>query len=94
MPGTDAPTGGLVAPMPGVVIDLRAAVGDRVEVEQMEDGSCRIDAVLPRSSVLSRRSFAKRREQVLAAKALGAGLQVGPLQQLTRRLGAGASHEE
>jgi len=43
------------------------AVGDRVEVEQLEDGSCRIDAVLPRHSVLSRRSFAKRKEQVLAA---------------------------
>jgi ribosome biogenesis GTPase len=43
------------------------AVGDRVEVEQLKDGSCRIDAVLPRHSVLSRRSFAKRREQVLAA---------------------------
>ena len=43
------------------------AVGDRVEVERLEDGSCRIESVLPRSSVLSRRSFAKRREQVLAA---------------------------
>lgn len=43
------------------------AVGDRVEVEQLEDGSCRIDSVLPRQSVLSRRSFAKRKEQVLAA---------------------------
>jgi ribosome biogenesis GTPase len=43
------------------------AVGDRVEVEQLEDGSCRIDSVLPRHSVLSRRSFAKRKEQVLAA---------------------------
>ena len=43
------------------------AVGDRVDVEQLEDGSCRIDSVLPRQSVLSRRSFAKRKEQVLAA---------------------------
>ncbi len=43
------------------------AVGDRVEVERLDDGSCRIDSVLPRHSVLSRRSFAKRREQVLAA---------------------------
>lgn len=43
------------------------AVGDRVEVEQLDDGSCRIDSVLPRKSVLSRRSFAKRKEQVLAA---------------------------
>ena len=43
------------------------AVGDRVQVERLDDGSCRIESVLPRSSVLSRRSFAKRREQVLAA---------------------------
>jgi ribosome biogenesis GTPase len=43
------------------------AVGDRVEFEQLEDGSCRINSVLPRHSVLSRRSFAKRKEQVLAA---------------------------
>lgn len=43
------------------------AVGDRVEVERLDDGTCRIDSVLPRHSVLSRRSFAKRREQVLAA---------------------------
>jgi ribosome biogenesis GTPase len=43
------------------------AVGDRVSVERLDDGSCRIEEVLPRSSVLSRRSFAKRREQVLAA---------------------------
>ena len=43
------------------------AVGDRVQVETLEDGSCRIEEILPRRSVLSRRSFAKRREQVLAA---------------------------
>ena len=35
VPGSEAPTGGLVAPMPGVVIDLRAAVGDRVEAGQV-----------------------------------------------------------
>lgn len=43
------------------------AVGDRVEIERQEDGSCRIEQVLPREGQLSRRSFAKRREQVLAA---------------------------
>jgi ribosome biogenesis GTPase len=43
------------------------AVGDRVEVDQQADGSCCIEAVLPRRGQLSRRSFAKRREQVLAA---------------------------
>ena len=43
------------------------AVGDRVEIERQEDGSCRIERVLPREGQLSRRSFAKRREQVLAA---------------------------
>lgn len=43
------------------------AIGDRVEVERLDDGSCRIAGVLPRSSRLSRHSMAKRREQVLAA---------------------------
>jgi len=43
------------------------AVGDRVEIERQEDGSCCIEQVLPRQGQLSRRSFAKRREQVLAA---------------------------
>ncbi len=43
------------------------AVGDLVEVERQEDGSFRIEAVLPRRTELSRRSFAKRKEQVLAA---------------------------
>jgi ribosome biogenesis GTPase len=43
------------------------AVGDRVEIERQADGSCRIEAVLPRRTELSRRSFAKRKEQVLAA---------------------------
>ncbi|MFO7588340.1 MAG: ribosome small subunit-dependent GTPase A [Gemmatimonadota bacterium] len=43
------------------------AIGDLVEVERLEDGSCRIEAVLPRHGRLARRSFAKRREQVLAA---------------------------
>jgi ribosome biogenesis GTPase len=43
------------------------AIGDLVEVELLEDGSCRIESVLPRTGRLARRSFAKRREQVLAA---------------------------
>jgi len=33
-PGTGAPTGGFVAPMPGVVLDVRCAVGDTVTVGQ------------------------------------------------------------
>jgi len=45
----------------------RVAVGDRVEVEELEDGSCRVASVLERDSVLSRRSVARRREQVIAA---------------------------
>ena len=43
------------------------AIGDLVRVERLDDGSCRIVEVLPRSSRLSRHSLAKRREQVLAA---------------------------
>jgi propionyl-CoA carboxylase alpha chain len=31
VPGADAPSGGLMAPMPGVVLDVRCAAGDRVE---------------------------------------------------------------
>jgi propionyl-CoA carboxylase alpha chain len=34
VPGSDAPTGSLIAPMPGVVIDLRVAVGDPVSIGQ------------------------------------------------------------
>jgi len=34
LPGTEAPTGGLAAPMPGRVLDIRAAVGDRVTAGQ------------------------------------------------------------
>lgn len=45
----------------------RAAVGDRVEVEVLEDGSCRVASVLEREAVLSRRSVSSRREQVIAA---------------------------
>lgn len=43
------------------------AVGDRVEVEELEDGSCRIAEVLPRRSALIRRAVARRRDQVMAA---------------------------
>jgi len=35
VPGTELPTGGLVAPMPGAVIDVRVEVGDRVEQGQV-----------------------------------------------------------
>jgi propionyl-CoA carboxylase alpha chain len=31
VPGADGPSGGLMAPMPGVVLDVRCAAGDRVE---------------------------------------------------------------
>lgn len=43
------------------------AVGDRVRVECLPNGSCRIRQVLPRSSTLSRLGVARRREQVIAA---------------------------
>jgi ribosome biogenesis GTPase len=47
--------------------EARVAIGDRVSVERLEDGSCRIGEILPRRSRLSRHSLAKSREQVLAA---------------------------
>lgn len=47
--------------------DDRVAVGDRVDVEELGDGSCRVTALRERDSVLSRRSVARRREQVIAA---------------------------
>jgi len=34
VPGAEAPSGGLMAPMPGVVLDVRCAAGDRVEAGQ------------------------------------------------------------
>jgi acyl-CoA carboxylase subunit alpha len=34
VPGTEAPSGGLVAPMPGVVLDVRCAPGDVVDANQ------------------------------------------------------------
>ncbi len=34
VPGSDLPHGGLVAPMPGVVLEVRCAPGDRVEARQ------------------------------------------------------------
>lgn len=45
----------------------RVAVGDRVEVKELSDGSCVIEALLPRSARLSRRSAHGRREQIIAA---------------------------
>ena len=47
--------------------EARVAIGDRVAVERLEDGSCRIIEIHPRRTRLSRHSLAKRREQVLAA---------------------------
>jgi len=35
LPGSEAPTGGLTAPMPGSVVDVRCAVGDRVTAGQV-----------------------------------------------------------
>jgi propionyl-CoA carboxylase alpha chain len=34
VPGSDAPTAGLTAPMPGVVLDVRCSAGDRVDAQQ------------------------------------------------------------
>ena len=34
VPGSDLPHGGLMAPMPGVVLEVRCAPGDRVEARQ------------------------------------------------------------
>lgn len=42
-------------------------VGDRVEVEELDDGSCRIVGVEPRHSALIRRAVARRSDQVMAA---------------------------
>lgn len=47
--------------------DGQVAVGDRVEVERVPGGACRIVEVLPRESRLARKSVARRREQVIAA---------------------------
>ncbi len=56
----------------------RVAVGDKVELERMDDGGCVISGVLQRSSRLSRRSADGRREQLIAANVdqLGAVLSV------------------
>ena len=43
------------------------AVGDRVRVEELEDGSCRITGVEPRRSALVRRAVSRRKDQVMAA---------------------------
>ena len=47
--------------------DGNVTVGDRVRVERLADGSCRIRRALPRRTTLSRRGVARRREQVIAA---------------------------
>lgn len=47
--------------------DSPVAVGDRVEVEELADGSCRITGVEPRHSALVRRAVARRKDQVMAA---------------------------
>jgi len=43
------------------------AVGDRVHIEELDDGSCRITEILPRQGVLARRAMARRRDQIMAA---------------------------
>jgi len=43
------------------------SVGDLVQVERLDDGSCRISELLPRHSALSRHGVARRREQVIVA---------------------------
>lgn len=45
----------------------QVAAGDRVSVERLEDGSCRIAERLPRESTLSRLGAGGRREQVIVA---------------------------
>ncbi|MFQ5888921.1 MAG: ribosome small subunit-dependent GTPase A [Gemmatimonadota bacterium] len=45
----------------------RVAVGDRVRVERLPDGSCRIVERLPRGKVLRRRGPTGRQERVIAA---------------------------
>jgi len=56
----------------------KVAVGDKVELERMDDGGGVITGVLPRSSRLSRRSADGRREQLIAANVdqLGAVISV------------------
>jgi ribosome biogenesis GTPase len=77
----------------------RVAIGDRVILEQLGDGSCRIEEVLPRHSRLSRHSMAKRREQVLAANvdqvaAVFAVTRPDPdVQLLDRLLGVAELHD-
>lgn len=47
--------------------DDKVAVGDRVAVVPADDGSWRIDRLLPRTSRLSRRGISRRREQPIVA---------------------------
>lgn len=43
------------------------AVGDRVEIEELDDGSRRIVGIVPRTSALTRRAISRRKNQVMAA---------------------------
>ncbi|MGI9037981.1 MAG: ribosome small subunit-dependent GTPase A [Gemmatimonadota bacterium] len=43
------------------------AVGDRVEIEELDDGSRRIVGIVPRTSSLTRRAISRRKDQVMAA---------------------------
>lgn len=43
------------------------AVGDRVEIEELDDGSRRIIGIEPRTSSLTRRAVSRRKNQVMAA---------------------------
>lgn len=75
------------------------AVGDRVDVEELEDGSCRIVEVLPRRSALIRRAVARRRNQVMAANvdqvaAVIAAARPGPDLYMLDRLLAVAEFDE
>lgn len=47
--------------------DERVAVGDRVQVERLEEGLHRITGILPRRGKLARRSVEGEREQVIVA---------------------------
>lgn len=47
--------------------DRIVSVGDLVRVERLEDGSCRIEGLLPRRKALTRHGVARRREQVIVA---------------------------
>ena len=67
------------------------AVGDRVEVQRLPGGGGLIIDVLPRTSTLTRRSLARRSEQVIAANvdqvaAVVSAAQPGPDRRMLDRL--------